>query len=216
MMFNLPELDEVLEDVEFFERERTDRHVVELAILLYDSGVSVRKVGRVLGWLGVERSHVAVWNWIQKFGQRLRDDGDRAPADLSAVVLVDETVVNQHGEEFTLFAAVDPDTRALLHAAVAPSRNYLTTRRFLDELRDRYGRLPPIAVTDDATYGPAFDRLGITRIVRRHSIRNRIERLIQELKRRIDTFHASFTGPTVTTTNNWLRQFAWVWNHCLS
>ena len=102
MQLNLPELAEVLEESEFFERERTDRQSVELAILLYNHGVSLRKVKRVLGWLGVERSHVAIWRWIQ------------------------------------------------------------------------------------------------------------------ELKRRIDTFYASFTGHEVETTNNWLNQFAWTWNVCLS
>ena len=67
-----------------------------------------------------------------------------------------------------------------------------------------------------ASYGPVFTKLGITRIIRRHSLRNRIERWMQELKRRIDTFYASFTGNDVVTTNNWLRQFGWVWNACLS
>jgi len=47
-------------------------------------------------------------------------------------------------------------------------------------------------------------------------VRNRVERWIQELKRRIETFYASFTGYNVETTNNWLRQFAWAWNVCLS
>lgn len=216
MTTNLPELTEVLDEIEFFERERTDRQVVELAILLYDCGVSLRKVARVLGWIGVERSHVAVWTWIQKLGRRLGEAGRRPAADLPAVLLMDETVVKQQGEEFTLFVAVDPETRHLLHAAVAPSRNYLTTRRFLTEIAELYGRDPPIVVTDGASYGPVFTTLGITHIVRRHSVRNRIERWIQELKRRIDTFYASFTGNNVVTTNNWLRQFGWVWNACLS
>jgi hypothetical protein len=106
---------------------------------------------------------------------------------------MDETAITQYGEKFTLFAAVDPETRHLLHAAVAPSRNYLTTWRFLEELGELYGRVPPIVVTDGASYGPVFTTLGITHIVRRHSVRNRIERWIQELKRRIDTFYGSFT-----------------------
>jgi transposase-like protein len=71
-------------------------------------------------------------------------------------------------------------------------------------------------VTDGATYGPLFTPLAVTRTIRRHSIRNRIERWIQELKRRIDTFYASFPGNDVLTTNNWLKQFAWTWNVCLS
>ena len=71
-------------------------------------------------------------------------------------------------------------------------------------------------VTDGGSYDRVFTKLGVTQLIRPHSGRNRIERLIQELKRRIDTFYALFTGYTVETTNNWLRQFAWVWNGCLS
>jgi transposase-like protein len=86
------------------------------------------------------------------------------------------------------------------------SQNYLTAWRFIEELRELYGRRPPIIVTDGTTYGPDFARLGIKQIIRRHSVRNHIERWIQELKRRIDTFYASFTGHSVETTNNWLCQ----------
>ncbi|WP_435186695.1 IS6 family transposase [Halobellus sp. EA9] len=213
---NLPELSEVLDEIEFFKRERTDRQVVELAILLYNFGVSFRKVARVLGWIGVERSDVAMWSWVQKFGRRMREAGRRPAADLPAVVLIDETVVKQRARQFVLFAAVDPETRHLIHTSVAPSRNYLTTRRFLTEIAELYGRMPPILVTDDASYGSAFTAEGVTHIVRRHSVRNRVERWIQELKRRIETFYASFIGYDVETTNNWLRQFAWVWNVCLT
>jgi hypothetical protein len=48
MQLNLPELTDVLDEIEFFGRGRTDRQLVELAILLYDVGVSLRKVERVL------------------------------------------------------------------------------------------------------------------------------------------------------------------------
>jgi hypothetical protein len=58
---SLPQLIEVLDEIEFFEREWTDRQVVELAILLYNFGVSFRKVARILGWIGVKRSDVAIW-----------------------------------------------------------------------------------------------------------------------------------------------------------
>jgi transposase-like protein len=213
---NRPELSEVLDEIEFFERKRTDRQVVELAILLSNFGVSFRKVARVLGWTGVERSDVAVWNWVQKFGRRLSEADRRPAADLPAVLLIDETVVKQRGQQFVLFAAVDPETRHLIHASVAPSRNYLTTRRCPSEIAELYGRNPPIVVADNASYGSAFTKGGVTHVVRRHSVRNSIERWIQELKRRIETFYASFTGYDVETTNNWLRQFAWVWNVCLT
>jgi hypothetical protein len=43
-------------------------------------------------------------------------------------------------------------------------------------------------------------------------VRNRIEHLIKELKRRIGTFYASFSGTDIATINDWLRQFASIWN----
>lgn len=214
---NLPALEDALEDVELFERDRTDAFVVELAIVLYNSGVSLRKTQRVLGWIGVECSHVAVWNWIQKFGGRLLATGRQPVAELPSTILLNETVVVQHGEQFVLFAALDPATREVVHLGVAPSRNYLTTRRFLEEIEALYGNLPEVVITDGVTgHGAAFGRLRIRHEVLAHGVRNRIERWIQELKRRIDTFYASFTGHSVEPTHNWLRQFTWFWNHCLS
>lgn len=151
MNINPPELTKMLDEIEFFERERTDRQFVKLAILLYDCGVSLHKVKRVLGWISVERSPVAIWTWVQKFGQRSNETGRRRAADLPAVVLMDETAVKQRGQEFTLFAAIDPETRHLLHASVAPSGNTLTTRRFLTGLTELYGRAPLVVVTDGAS-----------------------------------------------------------------
>jgi hypothetical protein len=60
MSLNLSESTEVLDEIEFFERERADRHLVELSILLYNHSVTLRNVSRVLGWIGVERPDVAV------------------------------------------------------------------------------------------------------------------------------------------------------------
>lgn len=58
---NLPALNQGLEEIGFFEREQTDRQVVEVAILLYNCGLSLRRVTQVFGWMGVAWSHVAVW-----------------------------------------------------------------------------------------------------------------------------------------------------------
>jgi len=132
-----------------------DRQFVELAILLYDCGVSLRKGKRVLGLIGIERSHVAIRTWIQKFGQRLSEAGRRPAADLPAAVLMDEKAVIQPCQEFAVFAVVDPETHHLLHAAVAPSRNTLITPRFLTELAELYGRAPPIVVRDWPAMAPS-------------------------------------------------------------
>ena len=72
---------------------------------------------------------------------------------------MDETTITQQGEKFTLVAAVDPETRHLLHTSIALSRNNLTTRRFLAKLVELYRRAPPIMVTDGATIAHARGRV---------------------------------------------------------
>ena len=63
-------------------------------------------------------------------------------------------MIRQRGEQFVLSAALDPATREVVHLSVAPPRNYLTTRRFLDEIDPIYGTLPEVLLTDDASgYG---------------------------------------------------------------
>jgi transposase-like protein len=214
---NLPALNDALNEIEFFERRRTDRGIVELALVLYNAGLSLRKVELVLSWLGVERSHVSIWRWVVKFGQRLTATGRRPVAAVPPRVMLDETVVRQRGQEFTLFAALDPATRRIVHLNVYPVRNYLTTRLFLTEIEHLYGTVPSTIVTDDAQeYGDAFVDAGVFHVVFRLGPRTRIERWFQELKRRLNVFYASFSGSSVDPTRDLLRQFVWFWNECLT
>ena len=93
IILNLPRLTEVLDEIDFLERERTDHQVVELASPLYNFRVNFRRVAHVPGWIGVKWSDGTVWNWIQKFGPRLNEVGRRPAADLPAVLLTDETAI---------------------------------------------------------------------------------------------------------------------------
>lgn len=60
MKLNILELGEIPEEIAFSERKRANRWFFALAILLYTHSLSVRKTKRVLGWLGVNRSHAAI------------------------------------------------------------------------------------------------------------------------------------------------------------
>jgi len=86
----------------------------------------------------------------------------------------------------------------------------------LTEIAELHGRTTPIVVTNGANYRSVSTNQGVTRIVRRRAVRTRIERWIQESKRRINPFYASFTGHDGDTTNDWLRQFARVSDVCLT
>lgn len=197
---NLLAVTDALDEVEFFERERTNRFYVELAIVLYNSGLALAQRRTLIrGDLEVDRP--------------LRRAADRGgPSQM----LLDETVVRQRGEEFVLYTALVPETREVVNLGVYPAKSYLTTRLFLRRSSSCTGRCPePSLPMGHASTEPHFRRLRIRHVVLPHGIRNRVERWFQELKRRIDAFYASFSGKDVTTTNQWLRQFSRLWNTCL-
>ena len=66
---------------EFVERERTERWVMGLAMLLYESGLSLRNVADTLSYLDIDITWRGVHYWIQKLGEILeevlwKNDGD--------------------------------------------------------------------------------------------------------------------------------------------
>jgi len=58
---------------EVWENERTPTPIRVFGVRLHSMGLSVREVTAVLGWLGVERSHGAVWNWTHKLAEQQED-----------------------------------------------------------------------------------------------------------------------------------------------
>ena len=53
-------------DLSFMERERTPREIIEKGIRYHLAGLSLSNTVMLLDDLGVERSRVAVHNWVQK------------------------------------------------------------------------------------------------------------------------------------------------------
>ena len=53
-------------DLSFVERERTPREVIEKGIRHHLAGLSLSNTVTLLEYLGVERSRVAIHNWVQK------------------------------------------------------------------------------------------------------------------------------------------------------
>ena len=62
--------------------------------------------------LGVDRSGVAVHNWVQKADLQLADgeSPDR--------VAIDQKEIRINDEQYWLYAAVNPETNKILHSAV--------------------------------------------------------------------------------------------------
>jgi putative transposase len=190
-------------DLSFVERDRTPRWAIEVGIRCHLSGMSLRDTSHFLGELGVQRSHVAVHNWVHK--------AELQPiSTLSADQLaVDEKMIRLHGKEFWLYGAVDPETNEIIALRLYPTTNEVTTRWFLDQLHHRCNLAETTILVDNAAYlTGVLAEDGYRFRYEPDGNRNAIERVFREVERRTSSFSNSFSHVELATAQSWLEAFA--------
>jgi putative transposase len=194
-------------DLEFVERERTPSELMALGIRLHLSGLSLSNTVSELEKFGVQRSRKAVHDWVQKAD--LQPASDASPDH----VALDETVIRIDGQQYWLYAAVDPETNQFLHVRLFPTTTTALTQQFLQELRQKHDVADAVFLVDHAQHlKTALQRAGLRFQTMRHGNRNAVERLFREIKRRTSSFSNSFSHVDPTTAESWLQAFAVWWN----
>ena len=194
-------------DLDFVERERTPRRLMELGIRLHLAGLSLSNTISELEKFGVERSRKAVHDWVQKAD--LQPASDASPDQ----VAVDETMIRINGQQFWLYAAVDPTTNEFLHVRLYTTTTTALTERFLRELRKKHDVEDAVFLVDHAKHlAAALRRSGLRFQAVRHGNRNAVERVVREVKRRTSSFSNSFSHVDPATAETWLQAFAVWWN----
>jgi putative transposase len=107
-------------ELDLVERERAPGELMKLGIRLHLAELSLLNQIRELEKFGVKRSREAVHAWVQKA------DLQRADNASPDHVALNETVIRINGQQFWLYAAVDPSTNKFLHI-----RLFTTTRTAL-------------------------------------------------------------------------------------
>ena len=146
--------------------------------------VSLRNTSKALDIFNDEkRSHITVWNWIQRFGscsnlqQRKR---------VSAFI-IDETIIQIGNQHFWLWIAIEPLHKSILGINISNERNMFVAENFIRSLVDKYGR--HIIYTDGGTWYPA-SMYFLHLKHRLHSTleKSLIERVMQYFKDRTESF----------------------------
>ena len=119
-------------ELDFVERERTPSELMELGIRYHLSGLSLSNTVIELEKFGVQRSRKAVHDWVQKAGLQPASDAS------SDHVALDETVIRINGQQYWLYAAVDPETNRFLHIRLFTTTTTALTQKFLRELRAKH------------------------------------------------------------------------------
>jgi transposase-like protein len=81
---------------------------------------------------GVERARSTAHNWVHK--AELQPEDGQFPDQ----VAVDETVIWIDGEQYWLYAAVDPESNEFPHTSLETTTNKYLAQSFIDRLRDKH------------------------------------------------------------------------------
>jgi putative transposase len=96
----------------------------------------------------VERSHVSVWKWIQKY----KPKGLSTRRKKINGYVVDETQIKVGSRYIWLWVAIEPKHREILRTDVSVERAMLVAERFIASLTNRYGKHS--VSTDGGTWYP--------------------------------------------------------------
>ena len=197
-------------DLSFVERERTPREVIEKGIRHHLAGLSLSNTVTLLEDLGVERSRVAIHNWVQKAD--LQPAGGESPDH----VAVDQKAIHINDEQYWLYAAVDPATNRLLHSRLFPTYTIPIAREFLTDLAEKHDVSDAVFLVDGShSLQAACQRHGFDFRYEKHGHRNAVERIFREIKRRTFCFSNCFSNADAETADDWLRSFSFAWNQLI-
>ncbi len=189
-----------------WENERTPTPVRVFGVRLHSLGLSVRETTAVLRWLGIERSHGAVWSWTH----RLADRQPNPPTAQPSRVAVDETAIRVNGQWRWLYAAIDVETKLVLDAEVFGRRGTDPAAAFLHRVGEKHDLSEAVFLVDGFGYLTALSRLDIGGRPDRRE-RNHIEKWFQTLKMRTDRFHTSWVGSRASA-RRWISRFVHHYN----
>jgi len=195
-----------IENQDAWENERTPTPVRCFGVRLHSMGLSYREVEAVLGWLGVDRCHQAVWNWKETLANAQRDPPTAEPSR----VAVDEKQIEVDGEKKWLYAAIDTESKLLLEVDVFSRRGTDPAAAFLHRLTEKHDVADTELLVDAGGYLTALARQELSGQLN-YTDRNHIEKWFQTVTMRIDRFHSFWRG-SQSSAERWLRRFRHYYN----
>jgi putative transposase len=191
----------------FGKRNRTPSSDIGRALYLYFLGLSTRSVSKAMFFLRkVKRSHVAIWNWIQRYHPRKISSKRKKIGEY----IVDETLLKVGPEYIWLWVAIEPENRQILALSVSLERNMPIAERFLSNVVRHYGKHP--VSTDGGTWYPrACKFLKLKHHIHSSFQKSLIERTMQYIKDRTECFDDYFPcnvkNCKLKHVRNWLNLF---------
>ena len=198
-----------------FERNRTSTFVIMYSLYLYFLGLSLRNTSKALIiFKDDKRSHVSVWNWIQRFGSLQIYKRKRVSA-----FIIDETIIQIGNQHFWLWFCIEPIHSSVLGIYISEERNMLVAEKFLRSLVEKYGR--HTAYTDGGTwYDEACNIIGLKHYLHSPFQKSLMERVNQYFKDRTESFDDYYPCRQMECNlfhvYNWIQFFVSMYNDTIA
>ena len=186
------------------------------SLYLYFLGLSLRNTSKALTIFRDEkRSHVSVWNWIQRFGSYQIYKRKRVSA-----FIIDETAIQIGNQHFWLWICTEPIYSSVLGIYISDERNMLIAEKFIRSLVSNYGK--HTVYTDGGTwYHEACSTIGLKHHLHSSIEKSLMERVNQYLKDRIESFDDYYPCMQKDECNllhvyNWIQFFVSMYNDTTS
>jgi transposase-like protein len=166
-----------------FERMREDPDVVALALDLYFSGLSLRKVAKHLREVHYKPvSHVAVYRWAKNFVELISEFVYELRPELCGIWYADEMSLKVRGRWAWLWNVMDRDTRFLLASIVTSERETEDAIKALKQALRQAKERPKVIVTDGLpAYEEAIKKLFWSRYKEKRVVHEKHVRLYGDL-----------------------------------
>ena len=186
-------------------RNKTPSEYIYRGLYLYFSGLSLRRTSQRLSYF-IKRSHVTIWNWIQKYHPRRISTRSKRISEF----IVDETMLKVGSEYISLWIAIDAKSKEILALSISKERNMLVAERFMSDLIKGHGRCP--VSTDGGTwYSMACKFLKLKHHLHSPLEKSLIERTMQYIKDRTECFDDYFPcklkNCKLKHVRNWMNLF---------
>ena len=186
-----------------FERNRTSTIVIMYSLYLYFLGLSLRNTSKALViFKDNKRSHVSVWNWIQRFGSCIIYKRKRVSA-----FIIDETIIQIGNHHFWLWICIEPIDKSVLGIYISEERNMLVAEKFIRSLVEKYGK--HTVYTDGGTWYPeACNVLKLKHYLHSSFEKSLMERVNQYFKDRTEGFDDYY--PCIKDECNLFHVYNWI------
>ena len=186
------------------------------SLYLYFLGLSLRNTSKTLIiFKDYKRSHVSVWNWIQRFGSYQIYKRKRVSA-----FIIDETVIQVGNQKYWLWFCIEPINSSVLGIYISEERIMLIFEKFIRSLVSKYGK--HTVYTDEGTWYPeACNVIGLKHHLHSPFEKSLMERVNQYFKDRTEGFDDYYPCMQKDECNlfhvyNWIQFFVSMYNDTTS